>query len=54
MIINYNKIVINKYPGVGQLVDGVIWVHEASGSSPDTWTMKIAHLPTKTAIFRTF
>lgn len=28
------------YPGVGQLVDDMIWVHEASGSSPDTWTNK--------------
>ena len=34
------------YPGVSQLVDGVLWEHEARGSSPFTWTIKIL-----TAIF---
>ena len=31
----------HKYPGVRQLVDGVIWDHEAVGSSPATWTNRV-------------
>lgn len=29
------------YPGVAQLVERVVWDHEAAGSNPVTWTIII-------------
>ncbi len=39
------------YPGVSQSVDGVLWEHEARGSSPFTWTIKILTAIFNNAIF---
>ena len=46
----YNR---HLYPGVSQLVDVVIWGHEAGGSSPLTWASeavdnRVVRLPKST------